>query len=199
MRTIRAFVAIELNEAIKAALGATQGQLKRSPASHIAKWVKPQSIHLTLKFLGDIADNRVEPIGEALQRACAQVQPFTLSLSETGCFPNTKRPRVIWIGVGGELEPLMQLQRAVEAEINPLGFEAERRGFTPHLTLARIRNKARPSERQELGQRLGTVEVDPSVAMTVQELSLMRSELRPRGAVYTRLLAVPLLDREPAA
>jgi 2'-5' RNA ligase len=160
--------------------------------SHIGKWVAPQSIHLTLKFLGDIADSRVQPIGQALERACAGVQPFAISLTDMGCFPNPQRPRVIWVGVGGELEPLMQLQRAVEAEVNPLGFEPERRGFTPHLTLARIRDRARPSERLELGQLLSKVKVDTSVTMTVQELSLMRSELRPSGAVYTRLVAAAL-------
>jgi 2'-5' RNA ligase len=195
MTSIRAFVAIELDETIKAALGKAQGQLKRSPLSHIGKWVRPQSIHLTLKFLGDIAENRVQPIGEALQRACSGVEPFSFTLSKMGCFPNPRRLRVIWVGVGGDVEALAQLQRSVEAEINPLGFEAERRGFTPHLTLARIRSKARPSERQELGQLLPKATVDTSVAMTVQELSLMRSELRPSGAVYTRLVAAPLGKR----
>jgi len=192
MSFIRAFIAIELDDAIRGELDAAQQQLKRSPVSHIGKWVAPQSIHLTLKFLGDIADTRVEPIGEALERACAQVQPFTLALSEAGCFPNAKRPRVIWVGVGGELEPLRQLQRAVEDEVNPLGFEPERRGFTPHLTLARIRDRARPSERTEMGQLLAKVTVDPAVSMAVTELSLMRSELQPSGAVYTCLFSAPL-------
>jgi 2'-5' RNA ligase len=192
MRSIRAFVAIELDDAIKAALSAAQRELKRSTVSHIGKWVSPQSIHLTLKFLGDIAENQVQPIGEALQRACAGLEPFAISLTEMGCFPNAQRPRVIWIGVGGNLQALTQLQQAVESEINPLGFEPEKRGFTPHLTLARIRNKARSSERQELGELLTKVRVDTSAAMTAHELSLMRSELRPSGAVYTRLAAVPL-------
>jgi 2'-5' RNA ligase len=192
MPSIRAFVAIELDETIKAALGAVTSELKRRPVSHIGKWVAPQSIHLTLKFLGDIAESQVPTIGQALQRACAGLPPFSISLTEAGCFPNAQRPRVIWIGVGGNLEVLAQLQRAVESEINPLGFEPERRGFTPHLTLARIRDKARSSERQELGQLLTKVKVDTSATMTVRELSLMRSELHPSGAVYTRLVAAPL-------
>ncbi len=192
MTSIRAFVAIELDETIKAALRTAQNELKRSPVSHIGKWVSPQSIHLTLKFLGDIPESQVLPIGQALQRACAGFQPLAISLTEMGCFPNAQRPRVIWVGVGGNLDALSQLQRAVESEINPLGFEPERRGFTPHLTLARIRDRARSSERQELGQLLTKVRVDPSVGMTVQELRLMRSELRPTGAVYTCLVTAPL-------
>jgi 2'-5' RNA ligase len=192
MTSIRAFVAIELDETIKAALRTAQNELKRSPVSHIGKWVSPQSIHLTLKFLGDIPESQVLPIGQALQRASAGFQPFAMSLTEMGCFPNAQRPRVIWVGVGGNLEALTQLQRAVESEINPLGFEPERRGFAPHLTLARIRDRARSSERQELGQLLTKVRVDPSVGMTVQELSLMRSELRPTGAVYACLVTAPL-------
>jgi 2'-5' RNA ligase len=192
MTSIRAFVAIELDETIKAALGTAQNELKRSPVAHIGKWVAPQSIHLTLKFLGDIPESQVLAIGQALQCACAGFQPFAISLTEMGCFPNAQRPRVVWVGVGGNVEALTQLQRAVESEINPLGFEPERRGFTPHLTLARVRDKARSSERQELGQLLTQVRVEPSTGMTVQELSLMRSELRPSGAVYTRLVAAPL-------
>jgi len=192
MTSIRAFVAIELDDAITAALRTAQNELKRSTVSHIGKWVTPQSIHLTLKFLGDIAESQVRPIGQALQRACAGTPPFAISLTEMGCFPNLQRPRVIWVGVGGDLEALTQLQRAVESEINPLGFEPERRGFTPHLTLARIRDKAHSSERQKLGQLLTKVRVDTSVGQTVEQLSLMRSELRPSGAVYTCLVAVPL-------
>jgi len=192
MKPIRTFVAIELDDALKAALGRIQGQLKKGGMSHVARWVSLDSIHLTLKFLGDVSPDRVEEIERAIQRACIPCAPFSVSLSDIGCFPHFRRPRVIWVGLDGDVETLAQLQRSVESELVGVGFEAEGRRFQPHLTLARIKRNARPHECARLGEFISTAKIVKSVSMVVREVSLMRSELHPSGAVYTCLAAISL-------
>jgi RNA 2',3'-cyclic 3'-phosphodiesterase len=192
MEQLRTFVAIELSDALKAALDQAQTQLKRAPAADVGRWVAPDSVHLTLKFLGDIAADRVAGIVQAAQAVCQSFSPFSITLADLGCFPNAQRPRVIWIGVGGDVEPLQRLQGAVEVALEKLGFAAERRPFQPHLTLARIREGAGLPELQELVQRMATTKVVVPAPMTVHEVSLMRSQLKPSGAQYTQLAAMCL-------
>jgi 2'-5' RNA ligase len=189
---IRTFIAIELDDALKAGLARVQAQLQDSPVSRAARWVSPHSIHLTLKFLGDVSSDRVGEIGRAMQRACDPFVPFTISLSGTGCFPNSRRARVIWVGLDGDLGELTRLQRSVEAELERIGFPAEDRDFHPHLTLARMRRQARRNECAEMGELVVLAKVEEGLSKTVREISLMRSDLRPGGAVYTRLLSIPL-------
>jgi len=193
METIRTFVAIELDEAILTALRGVQAQLKRAPAARIGRWVAPAGIHLTLKFLGDVSSGRVPEITQALQRGCRSFAPFPLHLCNPGFFPNAHRLRVVWIGVEGDVETLARLQRAIESELNSLGFPPEGRDFQPHLTLARVREQAGTYEREELAKRVLALQVDASASMVAREVCLMRSELRPSGAVYTRLAMVPLV------
>jgi len=192
MRHIRAFVAIELDDALKIALGQIQARLKRTANPRVARWVAPEAIHLTLKFLGDVPADRIDEITGAVRRSCEAFAPFSICLSDAGCFPNPGRPRVIWVGVDGELKVLMRLQHSVESELSRIGLPPEKRGFHAHLTLARLRRNASSRERVEIGEAVSTVEVGASVTMTVREVSLMRSDLRPTGAVYTRLASVSL-------
>lgn len=192
MEPIRTFVAIELDERLKDVLREVQEELKRAPVSRIGRWVAPEGIHLTLKFLGNIAPERVPEVTQAIERGCRSIAPFTISLSKPGFFPNARRLRVIWVGVDGDVETLLQLQRTVESELNAIGFPPEKRGFQPHLTLARIRDYARPDEREEMAKCIAAVQVDTTASMLVREVHLIRSELRPTGAVYTRLTTVPL-------
>jgi 2'-5' RNA ligase len=192
MEMMRTFVAIQLDDALLKALGQLQDELKRAPVARLARWVSPSGIHLTLKFLGDVSSGRVPEITQAIERGCHSSAPFRVSLSAAGFFPNAHRLRVVWVGVDGDVEMLLQLQRAVESELNALGFALERRGFQPHLTLARMRDYARPAEREEMAKRINMVQVDSHSEMQVREVHLIRSELRPTGAVYTSLAAVPL-------
>jgi len=193
MEMIRTFVAIELHEAVMKALRQVQDELKRAPVARVARWASPDGIHLTLKFLGDVSSDRVPEITQAIERGCHSFAPFRISLSAAGFFPNPNRLRVVWVGVDGEVESLLRLQRAVESELNALGFPPEGRGFQPHLTLARVRDYARPAEREELAKRIGAVQVDTHSEMQVREVHLIRSQLRPTGAVYTPLATVPLV------
>jgi 2'-5' RNA ligase len=190
---IRAFVAIELSDAIKQALDRLQRLLAAGASERMARWVSPRSIHLTLKFLGDIPERRVDEISAALRIACAGHAPFGVRLTDLGCFPNAKRLRVVWVGVGGDVAPLVSLQRSIDQELERLDFKREKRGFTPHLTLARIRDWVGPGERRELAARLSTLQVPPA-NMPVRSIAFIRSDLRPSGAVYSLLSTIPLGD-----
>lgn len=192
MEMIRTFVAIELTDAFKGTLVRVQEGLKRAPAGRLVRWVAPDGIHLTLKFLGDISPSRVDEIARALSETCRAFSPFELILSRTGFFPDAHRLRVVWVGLAGAVDELNRLQRAVEDGMNSLGFRPEGRGFQPHLTLGRVRDFARPAEREELAKRVLATQVDEQPGMLVREVHLIRSDLRPTGAVYTSLAVAPL-------
>jgi len=193
MEMIRAFVAIELDDALKTVLRQVQARFKRDSLAQIGRWVAPDGIHLTLQFLGDVSPGRVDEITQALERACRPFAPFPLSLTQPGFFPNARKLRVVWVGVYSEADALLVLQRAVESALNGVGFPPEKRGFQPHLTLARIRDQASTFEREEMAKLIGKVKVDESVSMLARQVCLIRSDLQPGGAVYTQLAAVPLL------
>jgi 2'-5' RNA ligase len=196
METIRAFVAIELDAALRSALGELQGRLRRAPLARLGRWVNPAGIHLTLRFLGNVSTGSLSDLRAALRSAAREVAPFELALAGLGCFPNCRQPRVVWVGVQEPTGALGRLQCAVERELCALGFAPEGRAFRPHLTLARVRDQAYGRERAELGAWIDGETVGRLGAMRVSEISLMRSDLRPGGAIYTRLAAAPLRRRE---
>ena len=188
MESVRTFIAIELPAQVRAALGQAQQMLQAAaPADgRMVKWVTPASIHLTLKFLGDTPLTGLDAIRAALLRSTAGRQTLALHIGRAGCFPNARQPRVLWIGMEGELEGLAALQSAVEATVSPLGFNTERRPFSPHLTLGRVRDDADAISRQRIGAAVQTLR-PPALSFTATGISLMRSELQPGGAVYTQL------------
>ncbi|MBI4298437.1 MAG: RNA 2',3'-cyclic phosphodiesterase [Chloroflexi bacterium] len=187
----RAFIAIELSAPFKEALRNAIERLQELPLSGL-RWVKPEGIHLTLKFLGDIPVSRVTAIQDAMSQASQGVVPFTLALAEVGAFPNWQSPRVIWIGMTGETDSLRDLQQRLEEVMHRLGFPRERREFSPHLTLARLKEGVSQHDRCKVGEHLSAIHIPMSSAMTVQEISLMRSTLLSSGPVYHRLVVVPL-------
>jgi 2'-5' RNA ligase len=190
MEKIRAFIAIELPDAISDALSSMQGGLRAERHPYV-KWVNPGGIHLTLKFLGDIDADKVSPITEAIARAAQGVSPFHLELGDLGAFPNPRRPNVIWVAVTGDVERLASLQKGIDHSLVPLGFSPESRPFTPHLTLGRLRERASAGERQRIGESLVTAKSEV-VPFQAGEISLMRSTLTPSGAIYSRLSSIPL-------
>lgn len=183
---LRTFIAIELPDNVRDLLA---GQIRnlRQELPNSFKWAKPESIHLTLKFLGETREDQVPDIVEAVQKAAADVQAFDLRTGDPGCFPNTKRPRVIWVGVEGELDRLASFQKEVEEACRKLGFEPDDRRFVPHLTFARANNRGSKPGPIQLDQVSKGVE-----SFTVTGVSLMRSDLTPQGAAYTRLAFVEL-------
>jgi 2'-5' RNA ligase len=191
MEQIRCFVAIELPSEIKAELTRREESLKSSRLFS-AKWVDPSGIHLTLKFLGNVVSEAIPKVIEALDKAIQCVSPFSLELGGLGSFPNWQNPRVIWVGIGGELAKLADLQRRVETALVPLGFPQESRSFTPHLTLARLREKIPAGEREPISQWLLTNKLETSLAFQVETIYLIRSQLTPQGAIYTPLASLKL-------
>ncbi|MFH1926687.1 MAG: RNA 2',3'-cyclic phosphodiesterase [Chloroflexota bacterium] len=195
MEQLRCFVAIELEEAIHQEIHRTQALLRNDPAGRYGRWVRPEGIHLTLKFLGDVPADQIDAITQAIRDAAEGVAPFRVSFGGLGCFPNTRFPRVIWIGVEDPGGTLLQLQQAVEANLSALGYPPERRAFHPHLTLARTRRVSK-GEQTALGKLVERSQVNRPGDMLVREISLMRSELRSSGAVYTQLAAAHLHAKE---
>jgi 2'-5' RNA ligase len=183
---IRSFIAIELPEEVRTGLKQIEDRLKSFDSS-AAKWVDPQSIHLTLKFLGNVEVDKISPIIQAMQDAAIRATPFELKTDGLGCFPNPKRVQVVWVGLIGELEKLQALQKNVELLVAPLGFPTEKRPFAPHLTLARVRESVTPIQRQNLGDKIIETQIELDLSIKVNSVSLMRSRLTPTGAIYTRL------------
>ena len=190
---IRAFIAIEMADAVRASLSSLQGMLR--PHQHpYVKWVDPKGIHLTLKFLGNIAQQQVSQIEEAISQASQGVSPFQLQLGGLGAFPSLGRPRVIWVAMTGDIERLVTLQKGIDQALVPLGFAIESRPFTPHLTLGRLRERASPEERKRIGELVMATQSEAATAMKVSEIILMRSRLTPQGAIYSHIAEIELTD-----
>jgi len=192
---IRSFVAIELPEEAKKGLTRLRKELERDEYRFV-KWVAPGGIHLTLKFLGNIPSNRVTEITEGIKKAAQGISPFLLEISDLGAFPSLKQARVLWVGVGGELDKLSTLQQNIDSALAALGFAKEERTFVPHLTLARIREGASPPERTSFGELVGATVFEDKYPVKVEAIKLMRSQLTPAGALYTCLSVVGLGRQE---
>lgn len=188
----RMFIAIHLSPDVLSALATIQDHLKERAPQRTVKWVNPQGIHLTLKFLGDVPVIKRDSIQRALTNAVQGHKPFTLSAGGVGCFPNSRRPRVVWTGVHGDLDVLSALHDAVEQHIAPLGYPTENRPFNPHLTLGRIRRDARRNDVAQIGELVASASFDKRHSWQVGGVSLIRSKLKPTGAVYTDLFSAEL-------
>jgi 2'-5' RNA ligase len=188
---LRLFVACELPPEMKSALSALQETLRRQGAPSV-RWVRPEGIHLTLKFLGAVPSQRVASISAALAPTVEGIRPLELSLGALGTFGGRRGARVVWVGVEGDVERVAELQRRVEAALERLGFPSEHRAFSPHLTLARVPDHVGSTERERLWDLTKALPPPAAVRVTIRELSLMRSILGPGGAVYERLAAFPL-------
>ncbi len=190
--SIRTFIAIETSKDVRTRLEELGERLKKASSFFPVhpKWVNPANVHLTLKFLGDIHENQVDDIVEQMQRAAQQAQPFVLSVNTMGVFPHKKRPRVLWVGIEKGNEEIVALQKTLDRNLQGIGFKGERRPFHPHLTLARfkaLKGTAAMMDIMEEHQKYSMLG-----EWTPTEIVLFKSELRPDGAVYTRLHTVPL-------
>ncbi len=188
---IRAFIAIELPAELRKRMGEFQDRLKR-PRQRSVKWVNPASVHLTLKFLGNIRAKQVDAITQKLNAVAMGSRAFDIVTLETGCFPNLKRARVFWLGLGGDTGNLFKLQVDIDKALATIGFQRESRPFTAHLTLARIKEDCSPAERLEFAGLVQEARFERTVSMRVEAVSLMQSRLTPTGAIYTQLAEFPL-------
>jgi RNA 2',3'-cyclic 3'-phosphodiesterase len=191
MSLIRAFIAIELPAELKTELAALETQLKKN-SPPVIKWVDPESIHITLKFLGEIPDAVIDKLLPAMEESVVGVSPFKLDIRQLGAFPTIDRPQVIWVGVTGDMDKLAQLQKKIEANMEQLGFKRESRDFSPHLTLGRVRDEARPNEIQRIGKLLKDTPFSALHNINVNEINLMKSRLTSTGAIHSCIGSVKL-------
>jgi len=188
METQRLFIAINLPQDLLTALMTTQRQLQRRLAGHPLRWSRPEGIHLTLKFLGDVDPARIPAIAETLNRAAARHAPFELPVGRLGMFPNARRPNVLWVGVRDEGNRLRRLAADVDKALANLGWQREKRPFSGHLTLARVKKNANNRERQSLGEAVTALRGYERLGkIPATTIFLMRSQLRPDGARYTEV------------
>ncbi len=178
MGSVRTFVAVELPDEVVRTLAAVIDGLRE--AGDGVRWVRPEGIHLTLKFLGDVEEAQIPGVVAAVARVAGEVAPFTLQTAGVGGFPSRDRARVLWVGIEGDSGALKRLQAGVERVLHPLGFPPERRRFTAHVTLGRARRRPVTLLRDMAGP------TEP-VRFWVARVDVMKSDLRPEGAVYSVL------------
>jgi len=186
-KTIRAFIAFTLPRVIVSAIAGIQEDLKARGLG--ARWVHPENIHLTLKFLGEINPDDVAGIITAIESAARGRKPFFLSAGAVGVFPGLSRARVIWTGLTGQTDALTDLYRALDAGLVKIGFPGETRRFRGHLTIGRIKGKTDP---EKLGRAIAACRDFRSEPFAADKLVLFKSDLQPSGAVYTRLADISL-------
>ena len=184
MSLIRAFIAVELPAELKKELAALETQFKKN-SPPVIKWIEPGSIHNTLKFLGDTSDTIIGELMLAMEESVRGVSPFKLDVSQLGAFPDVDRPQVIWAGVTGEMDILVQLRNNLENNTEKLGFKREFRAFSPHLTLGRVRDSARPNDIQKIGELINKTKFTALHNISVNQINLMKSVLTPTGAIHT--------------
>lgn len=198
---MRAFIAVELPAPLRRDLRTLQQKLAAAldaaGAAQTVRWTAVESIHLTLRFLGETDAAQAEALARGLEQIAAARAPLDLALANVGCFPNFRRPNVVWAGVAGDVARLLHLQAPIEELARRAGFAPETRPFSPHLTLGRFRREASPAQLGRAGAALEAVAATPAVrawsgALPVRQVALMESDLRPSGAVYTARGIFPL-------
>ncbi|MFQ6103494.1 MAG: RNA 2',3'-cyclic phosphodiesterase [Candidatus Glassbacteria bacterium] len=186
---MRLFLAVLLPEDLKEALGHLITELSGTGAS--VKWVDPGNVHLTLKFLGEVEQWREPVIYEVSRLAAKEVKPFRLKVENVGAFPSLKRPRVIWVGVGHSSH-MATLHSRIEEGFQRIGFHLEKRAWTPHLTIGRVKGTWRL---KSLESKLAQSHFAP-YTFRVSGIHLVKSTLRPEGPIYTTLRNIPLETHE---
>jgi len=186
--TIRAFIAIELPEEIIAFIRKIQEGIKSYGFK--ARWVRPENIHLTLKFLDNINNEDIKKAGDAIISAAGENASMSLGAKGIGVFPGVKRPRVIWTGIAGQTKELTDLQKTLDGKLETVGFPKEKRPFKGHLTIARIKGKVDARRLIDAMKEFGRFE---SKTFMANEVVLFKSELKPSGAVYSKLMSAALV------
>jgi RNA 2',3'-cyclic 3'-phosphodiesterase len=194
---MRTFVALPVAIPVRDAILALVREWRAVLPSPAIRWVNEEQIHLTLQFLGETNPDRLEALTTALRSACQDFPPLSLAASEAGFFPNERRPRVLWVGLDGDLDLLQRLQCSVAKALSEFTEKQEGRAFHPHLTLARLRD-IEPRDAQRLVARVREASNLGLGAWRAEEVELMRSELRPEGSRYTCLARLALGDHATA-
>lgn len=190
---IRAFIAIDIPADIQTCMEHVSDQLREKFSNLPVRWVPPDNVHLTLKFLGDVSLKNLEILTKIIAKTVSGCQVFDISAGGIGAYPKIQRPRVIWIGLEGPPE-LLALQRSIEMETSRLGYVREERPFSSHLTVGRVSRNANSREIRKISDILADYKVGFLGVAQIREVHLFKSELKPDGAVYTRVFTAPLSE-----
>ncbi len=194
MQDVRAFIAIHLPEDVIQQLGNQIAIISELVPQDLIRWVRETNVHITLKFLGNVAAIDLDEITKSIQYTAVRHAAFQFDVASFGCFPDIQSPHTLWIGIREPTGALLRLQSDLEDGLEGFGFSRERRKFNPHLTIGRVKRHIRRNEISDLAQHLVQVKVGNIGTVQVSEIALMRSDLRPTGAVYTRIAVAELKE-----
>ena len=192
---VRLFVACEVPDDVKVAIGDIISKLRERSGTAV-RWIRPEGVHVTLKFLGEVQVRQLPAVKLAVQEAVVGNSPFELELSNIGMFGGREGLRIMWVGIAGDVLRLVKLVRDANAALAVVGFEPERRPFRPHLTLGRVRDEISTRHRAEIEVAVGKMEI-PASSWRTNQVSLMRSRLTTTGAHYEVLATFPLRITQP--
>lgn len=178
---MRTFIAIDICDKAKKEVALLEEGLKKAHAD--VKWVKVENVHLTLKFLGEVAEEKIKDISGILDGIASEYSKFDITLSQIGAFPKLDYPRVVWVGIEGNSAALKEIAAKVDEGCTKIGFEKEKRPFSAHITLGRVRS---PKNKRELKEAIVNLSITP-LTSSVDELVLYQSVLTPQGPVYTKI------------
>lgn len=184
---VRTFIAVVLPQNVKQAIGSVESQLRKSAPR--VRWVPPENLHITLKFLGNVDSERLPDVEAAVRAAVSELEPFRINFKGAGAFPNQRSPRVIWIGVEGDVSLLMEAAERVDKELVRIGFEAEVRPFKGHVTIGRCRDDKDGVGLTDALKSIGVLELG---YMVVDNIVVMKSELRPEGPIYSEIAEIKM-------
>ena len=191
MSLLRAFIAIELSTKVCDSIHKQTTRFRQALGNDFIRWVPTQNLHLTLKFLGDTASSHLDFLKQMLVREADLHPQFDMQFGGLGAFPNSRNPRLLWIGIHAPAE-LASLQRGIEAGVLRLGYKPEEHVFSPHLTIGRVRQTARLVDLQKIRAALGTIQFGNIAIDRVDSVHLFKSDLQAGGSIYTKLFSAPL-------
>ncbi|MBI1793209.1 MAG: RNA 2',3'-cyclic phosphodiesterase [Chloroflexi bacterium] len=191
MNLVRAFIALEVPTPLHDAIQTATAEIRKTLGSDLVRWTPATNIHLTLKFLGDVSPANIEIIKEMLAIETAQYPCFDMSVEGIGSFPTPRRPRVLWVGLNLPAS-FASLQRGIETASARLGYPAEEHGFSPHLTIGRVRQNPSSADLQKIHMALEDTKIGSLGTGHINAIHLFKSDLQPGGSVYTRLFTAPL-------
>lgn len=185
----RVFVAIDISAAARQKAADYTLELRRAFPDLRVGWERPEKLHLTLKFLGDVEDHTLFRVEDIVRRVAGSYSPFDIQLGGTGSFPPKRETKILWVGIQDD-GSLAEIAKQIEKECSTLGFEAEKRKFNPHLTIARLREPHRSADLAKTHLEIG---FEP-VGFEVREIVIYESKLLPRGSIYTPIAKFPLKE-----
>ena len=192
MGLLRAFLATELPIPIQDTIQIATNSMRKTLGNDLIRWVPVHNVHLTLIFLGDISSSSLDLIKQMMTTEAAQFRAFEMRIEGLGAYPNSRRPRILWVGLNAP-SALTYLQHALQAATARLGYPPEEREFSPHLTIGRVRQNVSTSEQQKIRTTLEETQVGNLGTVCVDGVHLFKSDLQPSGSLYTSLFMAPLV------